>query len=651
MADNQKSALRRAGRWILDTLILTDKRKLKGKYRKVARLLCGFMGLFYFYTAGFGVFSPASHLGVFFGGTLALVYLYFPFSKKKSPLDRFTITDLVLALFSIAIGLYFTWDYDLLAGRNGVYNDFEVAAGVAAIIISIEGARRSVGMLLPVTAIAALLYAWNGVSQKLPMIIAHPGFTWKRISTFMFTSTDGILGTVDYTLATYVMIFVIFGAFLNSSGVGKFFIDFCHALLGRSPSGTAQVAVAGSALFGCISGSPVANVVTTGSLTIPLMKRAGYAPETAGAIESVASTGAMFTPPVMGAAAFFMVEFTGIPYSEIMIVAAIPALLYYIGVWLLVWLEANKKGLRDFDASQVPNPWKILKEGWFLVIPLVLMVTLLLNGYSPSVSAFWACVACFAISWFTKANKMTPKVLAKTFADAGNDILIIAAITGAIGIIVGILVLSGLGLRFSDAILSLSQGNLLLTIVYIGIAAFILGMGAPIAAVYVILAVIAPAALVDLGVPLISAHMLLIWYSQMSGLTPPVALVAYAASAIAGSDPIKTGVQAMKYGFYLALIPLLFIYTPLLLTGTPFENGLAIVTSFFAVIATAFVIQRWFLRKNTWLEQILFGVGAFLLYTPSLLYSLIGLGLVLIAGISHYLTRNPKEAAIPTAKV
>ena len=646
MPSNQVSMFKSAGKWILDTLILTERRKLKDNYNIVAMSICGFLGAFYFFTAGFGAFSPSSHVGVFFGGTLALVYLYFPFSKKRSPKDRFTMFDAVFALTAIGIGLFYTWNYDLLAGRHGVYTIYEVAAGALAIILSIEGARRSVGILLPATSVAALFYAWEGTSQKLPMIIAHPGFTWQRISTYMFTSTDGILGTVNYTMATYVMIFVIFGAFLNSSGVGKFFIDFAHALLGRSPSGTAQVAVAGSALFGSISGSPVANVVTTGTFTIPLMKRAGYAPETAGAISAVASTGAMFTPPVMGAAAFFMVEFTGIPYVTIAAIAAIPAFLFYLGVWILVYLEAKKRGLHEFDASSVPNPWKIFKKGWFLFIPLMLMIGLLVYGFSPALAAFWASISCFFISFLTKENKMMPKVIVKTFVNAGRDILIIAAIIGAIGIIVGVLVQTGLGLSFSGLILALSQGSILLTIFLIAIAAFILGMGAPIAAVYVILAVMAPAALVNLGVPLISAHMLLLWYSQLSGLTPPVALVAYSAAAIAGSDPIKTGMVALKYGFFLILIPLLFIYTPLLLTGTLFDSVMAVITSTIAVVATAFVIQRFFLRKNTWLEQILFGVGAFMLYTPSLTLGLVGAGIVVITALLQIITRKPKNTAV-----
>ncbi len=638
------SGIKRIGGWILNNLILTERRKLKGNYNLAVMVLCGLLGAFYFYTAGFGVFSISSHLGIFFGTTLALVYLYFPFSKVRSPKDRFTVVDALCALTALAIGFYFTWDYTQLVGRFGVYNNMEIAAGVLSIVLSLEGARRAVGMLLPATAVLFLLYAWNGVSQKLPMIIAHPGFTWQRISTFLFTSTDGILGTVDYTLATYVMVFVIFGAFLTSSGVGKFFIDFTHALLGRSPSGTAQCAVAASALFGSISGSPVANVVTTGTFTIPLMKRAGYRPTTAAAIESVAATGSMFTPPVMGAAAFFMVEFTGIPYKTIIAVAAIPALLFYTGLWTLVYLEAKRKGLEHFDASSVPDPKAIFKEGWFLTIPLIIMVYLLAKGLSPSYAAFWASVSCFFISFATKDNKMTPKVLVNTFVNAGRDILIIASIVGAIGIIVGVLTLTGLGLRFSDAILSLSQGNLFLTIVMIAIGAFILGMGAPIAAVYVILAVMAPPALVKLGVPMISAHMLLIWYSQLSGLTPPVALVAYSAAAVAGSDPIKTGFESLKYGFFLIVIPLLFVYTPLLFTGSLFDSISAVITSLVAVFATAFFIQRFFIRKNTLLEQVLFAVGAFLLFTPSLTLGLVGVAVVAVPIILQIKSRKSSIA-------
>jgi TRAP transporter 4TM/12TM fusion protein len=387
----------------------------------------------------------------------------------------------------------------------------------------------------------------------------------------------------------------------------------------------------GSALMGSISGSPVANVVATGAFTIPLMKKAGYPPETSGAVESCASTGSMFTPPVMGAAAFFMVEFTGIPYIDIVKIAAIPAAIYYVSIATMVWLEARKGNLKEqVSREEIPRVGDVVRKGWFLVIPLVMLLYLLMDGRSPSFAAFWSALACIVFSWFTKEFKMKVRDILNTFAGAGKNVIMIASITGVIGILVGVLNLTGLGLKLSQIILALSGGNLLLTIFLVCVAAFILGMGSPIAAVYVILAVIAPAAMVELGVPVIAAHLLLIWYSQLSGLTPPVCLVAFAAASISGGDPFKTGILSMKLGFALLLLPLLFIYTPLLLTGTALESAMAIVTSLIAVFVSCLFVQRYFLRKTSLFEQLLLGIGGLLLYTTYLSWNIVGLAVVAV---------------------
>lgn len=613
----------KAWNWILNNLIMTSRRKLTGRYLAFANLMGGLMAIFYFYTSGFGVFSPESHRGIFFGVTLMLVFLWYPFTNK-SPKDRFTIADLILALLSLSIGIYWTWNYQGIVLRNGYYTPVEIYVGYLAIILSIEGARRSVGAMLAVIGIGALLYAWKGVAPNLGLIFGHPGFDHVRISTFLFTSMDGIFGTVDYTLATYVMPFVIFGAFLSKSGVGRFFIELPYAMLGKYPAGTAQVSTLGSCLMGMISGSPVANVVATGSFTIPLMKRAGYTPETAGAIAAAGATGGMFTPPVMGAAAFFMVEFTGIPYVEIIKIAFIPAMLYYIGIATMVQIEAKKTGMSGASPDSLPPVSSVFKKGWFFLLPIFVIVALLALNYSPNVAAFWGSVSCFLVSWFNKENRMGVKQLWETMASAGKDIMIIASVTGVIGILVGVLTLTGLGLTLSQIILKLAGGSLLVTIILAGIVSFILGMGAPISAVYVILAVIVPPAMQQLGVPVIASHLLLIWYSQTSGLTPPVCLVAYAAAAMAQANPFKTGLISVKYGMYLLVLPLLFVYTPLLFNGTPFENWLAVVTSLMATFTLAFFLQNFFLRKNSILEQLLFAVGSILLFTPHLTWNIAG---------------------------
>ena len=621
--------LRSLGQWVLANLVLTQRRKLHGWQLHLAHTMGGLMALFYFYTTCFGVFSTESHRGIFLGVTLMLIFLWYPLSVK-SPQDRFTILDLLQALLSLASGLFFTYDYPLLMSRVGQYTSQEIAVGTLTILLVLEGARRATGALLPLLGILALVYAYEGVAQNLPSLFAHKGFDVERIVVFSYTSMDGIFGSVDYVLATYVLPYIILGAFLHKSGVGKFFVELPYALLGKYPAGTAQVAVASSALMGMISGSPTANVVAAGAFTIPLMKKAGYRPEMAGAIEAGASTGGMFTPPVMGAAAFFMVEFTGIPYLEIIKIAAIPAALYYVGIAALVQVEAAKHNIKGVPREQLPVFLKVLKQGWFLFLPLFVIVALLIYGFSPQKAAFYACWSCILVSWLTKEHRMGPKTFWSAMVDSGRDALSIAGVAGVVGIMVGILHLTGLALNLSQIILSLSGGSLFLTVVWAAVASFIVGLAAPIAATYVILAVILPPAMQELGVSVMGAHLLLIWYSQMSGLTPPECMVAYAAAAIAKSDPLKTAIEAMKIGVLVMVIPLLFVYTPLLLTGTLFENLVCIITSVFAVITFVFVIHRFFLRPNTWVEQILFAVGTFLLFTPSLMWNLVGLGAVAV---------------------
>jgi len=540
----------------------------------------------------------------------------------------------VLAVLGLAVGFYFVFSYQGFVQRVGHYTPLDVAVGVVAIGLSIEAARRSVGLMLPVVSVLSLLYAYNGISQSLPNLIAHRGYDFVRISTFMYTTLDGLFGVVTYTLATYVVPFALFGAFLQRSGVGRFFINLPYALFGSSAAGTAQVAVIGSALLGTVSGSPVANVVTTGTFTLPLMRKGGYQPDVAGGIESAASSGSMFMPPVMGSAAFFMVEFTGIPYVEIIKIALIPGILYFLGVSVMVHLHAAKLGLKGLPKEELPQVGTVLREGWYLSLPLVILVVLLVKGYSPTVSAFWAIVSSVAVSWVKRENRMGLREIFDCLANGSTSIMTIASVAGAVGIIVGVMGISGLSYKFSTIILTLAQGKLFLTIVMVMLASFVLGCGVPIGAVYVILAILAPPALTEFGVPVVAAHLLLIWYSQLSGITPPVCLVAYAAAAITQSDPFRTGLAALKFSSYIFVIPLLFVYTPLLLTGTVLENTVAIVTAAIAVLTYAVVIQGYFLSRTTLPERILLGIGTVMMFSANFTFN--GAAAVLIAAVVFF---------------
>lgn len=626
----------------LRNAIIKEKRRLKGPYLLTATIIGGLLCVFYLYTLCFGIFSIESHRAVFFGAALALIFLWFP-ATNSSAKDRFTVCDVVFALLIVGVSGYFIYFYSSMAMRAGTMYTHEVVMGWIAIILSLEAARRSVGVLLPVISILALLYCLPAISRNLPDIISHRGMDYIRIARFMYSSIDGLFGVVTNTLATYVLPFIIFGSFLKMSGAGGFFIELPYALLGRTSSGSALVAVAGSALMGSVVGSPLGNVVATGTFTIPLMKKSGYSAEEAGAVETAASSGSMFMPPVMGAAVFFMVEFTGIPYIEIIKVALIPALLYYLGVGLMVHLYAKKRGIQGESAENLPKPRDVLKKGWFYPLPLVVLLYFLINGYSPSYAAFFGCITCIVVSFARKDTMMTFKRLWETLVSAAESSLVIAGVTGAVGIIVGMLTLTGLGLRFASVVIAAAGGSLILTILLVAIAAMFLGMGAPISAVYAILAVIAPAALMELGVSMISAHLLLVWYSQLSGITPPVCLVAYAAAAIAEGNPFNTGKKAFLYGSYLIMIPLLFVYTPILLEGTMTENIIAIATSAVGVMGWAVLMQNYLNRKLTLVEKILLAVGVFLLFTSNFLYNGIGMVLVLIALAIHLLTTRQKK--------
>lgn len=625
--------------------LFKESRNIKGPYLWIANTLGAAIAIFYFYTTGFGIFSSQSHLAVFFAGTLALIFFWFP-ASHRSPQERFTLLDGLLACLAIGVGVYFIVTYPLWPARPGVFYDYEVAIGWTAIVLSLEAARRSMGALLPILSILALLYCFPIIAQNLPEFIMHRGMTFTRIAGFLYGTADGLFGTIAYSLATYVLPFVILGAFLEKCGAGRFFIDLPYALFGNTASGPGMVSVVSSAMMGSIVGSPTANVVATGTFTIPLMKKSGYRPEDAAAIETAVSSGSMFTPPVMGAAAFFMVEFTGIPYIQVIKIAAIPAVLFFLGVGLMVHLNAKKNGLTGLDKSLLPRVGEVLKQGWYYPLLLIILIALLAQGYSPGLSAFYTSLACIVLSWVRRESRMGLKEIWEAFLSSVRGIIAIAGVTGAVGIIVGVLSLTGLGLKFSSVIIALSGGNLLLTIALVAFAALVLGTGTPITAVYIILAVVAPKALMDLGVSMAAAHMMLIWFSQLSGITPPVCIVAYSAAAIAKADPFTTGFKALRYGLFLVIIPLLFAYTPLLLEGkTIWENIITIGTSTIAVIGVAVFLQNFLRRKLNLPQQIAILAGSIMLFTTNYYFNGIGIVLTTLVFASQLKDRESRLTA------
>jgi TRAP transporter 4TM/12TM fusion protein len=555
---------------------------------------------------------------------MMLVFVFYP-ANKNSPKDRFTLLDCFFMLLVIICVSYFIMNYAQFFLRFNVYTTYDMVFAWMLILLSLESARRGTGMAVPLLAIAMILYATTWVGPHLRGLIAHRGYSLTRIGIFLYTSlSDGLFGVVANTLATFVMPFVLFGAFMARTGVGQFFVDLPYALFGGMRGGAAIVTVVAGMLIGMLSGSPVACVLTIGAFVLPLMKKSGYDSETSGAIASAVSCGSMFTPPVLGAAVFFMVEFTGIPYIEIITFALLPSALFYLGILTQATLNAKKLGMKGLANEDLPD-WKVvLKKGWYLSTPLFVLVIVLSMDYSPTISALWASFCCIVVSMFNAQNRMTPTKLFNAMAQATLDLMIIACVAGAIGIVIGMLALTGLGSKFATILIQFAGGQLFLTIVLAALASTIVGLGIPITASYIILAMLIPPALVQLGVSVAAAHLMLIWFSQLSGITPPVCLVAYGAAALCDGDPIKTGIRALRYGATLLFIPLMFVYTRILDVGTwgwAFDS----VTAVIAVLFFSGFMQGYWSRKNHVIESLILGASAFGLFTPNPVWNVLGL--------------------------
>ena len=473
------------------------------------------------------------------------------------------LSDILLAVIAGGAVLYWLTEFEGLNYRAGAETEVDAMISIIGLLVSLEVCRRVLGWSMTLIGVFMVCYAYFG--PYFPEVMAHRGFGFERLSTAIFLTTNGVFGVMANVLATYVILFIFFGAFLHKSGAGKFFIDLPMAMAGKSTGGPAKVAVMASALFGSVSGSAIANTVSTGAFTIPLMKRAGFRPHVAGAIEPAASIGGMFMPPVMGAGGFLMAELTQTPYSYIMLIAIYPALLYFFSVFCMIHFEAKKHNIQGITDGSMPHWTAVLKKEWYFSLPLVIITVLMIMGRSPGYAASWATLSCIAISWARKETRMGFKEIWEAILTGARNTLIIGATLGVIGIIVGTISLTGIGLKFSDIIISLANGNLILALILIALASLVLGMGVPVTAAYLITAVLAVPPLTEMGVVLIAAHMIVYWLSQDSNITPPVCVAAYAGAAIARSDPWKTGWTSFRFCKLLYVMPVLFAFTPQIL--------------------------------------------------------------------------------------
>ena len=606
-------------------------RKLGGISYQIVYWIAVGWSCFQLYTAMFGMLAAQLQRSIHLSFAFVLLFLLYPF-RSSSTANKLKWTDYLFAAFAGFIGLYLTFNYTRLMEAGGEYLPLDYAVGVCGTLLTLEAARRVVGTPIVVIAGSFLVYAYFG--PYFPGFLAHRGYSIERIVSHMYFTTEGILGIPLGVSATFIFLFILFGAFLEKTGIGKLFIDIANAIAGWASGGPAKVAVITSALEGTVSGSSVANTVGSGSFTIPMMKKLGYRPEFAGAVEAAASTGGQIMPPIMGAAAFLMAEFIGMPYVEIAKAAAIPACLYFLGILIEVHFEAKRCNLRGLNRDELPRFLTVLKERGQLFVPLIAIIYVLTEGFTPTYAALTGLGLSILAGALRKETRMGFWDIINALEAGARGALGVAIACATAGIIVGVVTLTGLGLKFANGLIDLAGGNLFFTLFFTMIASLILGMGAPTTANYVITSTMAAPALVQLGVPMLAAHMFVFYFGIIADITPPVALAAYAGAGIAKSDPFKTGVIASKLAVGAFIVPYIFVYSPamLLIGTTPLGLVQNLITACGGMFGVGTAMIGFCLAPMNWLERALFAVAGLMLIDPGTLTDIIGI-LMLGAGL------------------
>ncbi|WP_068141236.1 TRAP transporter permease [Limnochorda pilosa] len=613
----------------------------------IAATLIAF-SLFQLYTAAFGVFDARIQRAIHLAFGMSLVYLLFP-TRRGGSRTSLPWWDVLLGLAAAAIPLYLVVFYQEIVMRAGLPTPSDIAVATVAVLLVLEATRRVVGIPIVVIAVAFLVYA--AVGRQMPGFLAHRGFSFAQIANHMYFTTEGIFGIPLGVSSTFIFLFILFGAFLEKTGIGRFFIDLANAVAGFASGGPAKVAVITSAFEGTISGSSVANTVGSGSFTIPMMKRLGYRPEFAAAVEAAASTGGQLMPPIMGAAAFLMAEFTGIPYIEIAKSAILPALLYFTGIFIAVHYEAKRVGLQGIPRSQLPSLWSVMRQRGHLFLPLVGIIYLLMEGNTPMKAAFYGIVLAVAAAMVHPSTRMSFRDIVGALEQGARAALGVVMATAAAGIIIGVITLTGLGLKLASGLVSLAQGQLLLTLFFTMITSLVLGMGSPTTANYVITSTIAAPALLQLGVPILVAHMFVFYFGIVADITPPVALAAYAGSGIARSNPLATGVTASRIAIGAFLIPFIFAFNPsMLLIDATWVHTLQMgITSVLGMFGVAVGMGGFYRAAMSLPERLLFVAGGLLMIDPKLLTDSVGL-LLLAAGIAVQIVRAHDQTGKPIGR-
>jgi TRAP transporter 4TM/12TM fusion protein len=605
------------------------------------------MSLFHLYTGTRGVFEDYLQRSIHLSFALSLTFLVYPFKSKKK--ESYKGTVLFLLLVFITMGYIFI-NYDYLTSERFPWLTSltipQRILGLIFLLILLEATRRVMGPILPAITLVVIIYALFG--HNLPGIFKHAGYSLDNILDTAYLSTMGTFGLPLGVSASYLVLFVLFGNFLEKSGMGAFIMEISKVIAGKSPGGPAKIAVVSSGCFGMISGSPIGNVVTTGSFTIPMMKKVGYKPYFAGAVEAVASTGGMIMPPVMGVLAFVMAEFTGIPYIQIIKHAIIPGFLYYFGVYIMVHYEALKTGLTGLSSQDLPDARKTIKEGIQLIIPIIVLVILLIKQYTPMYAVVYSIyVSIFVASW-RKSSRMGWRKIIDALEGGATASVTVALACATAGLISGILGVTGLGLKLSNSIINIVGGNIHLLLILTALVTLLLGCGLPSTVCYIVLIPLVIPALIQMGVSKLASHFFVVYFSTLAFITPPVGLAFYVAAGLAGAPVMKTGVTAVRLGMVAFIVPFLFVFYPsLLMVGKPFIIGLNFITATIGVFALAVGLEGYWYAPMKPIQRMMALSSAILLIKPGIITD--GLGIVLV-GLLFFLQKRSQKLPLQMAK-
>ncbi|KQL46458.1 C4-dicarboxylate ABC transporter permease [Brevibacillus choshinensis] len=595
--------------------------------------------LYHMYAAYAIPFVTLKHRSLHVAIVLCLIFVLYPGWKRASR-KTLSLLDGLLAVLSIGTAGYIFVYYMDIVNRGGIPSSLDVIFATITCLLVLEASRRVAGWEL--TAMAAVFVAYAYVGPYLPGDFGHRGYTFSDIANYMYVTTEGIFGDATAVSASFIILFIIFGAFLSKSGMGTLFNDLSLSLAGSSKGGPAKVGVIASAVHGSINGSAIASVVTTGSFTIPMMKRVGYKPEFAAAVEATAAVGGQILPPIMGAAAFIMAETLGVPYITIAIAALIPAIMYYFGLLVQVHLRADRDNLQGLSKHELPKIKEVMRERGHLLLPLILLVVLLMMGYTPTLVAVITIIATIIIAALRPSSRMNLRDVLQALENGVRDALGVAVACAAVGITVGVFSLTGLGLKLANIILMMGSGSLFMTLFFTMIASIILGLGLPSIPCYIITATMAAPALSSYGIDPLASHLFVFYFGAIANLTPPIALAAFAGAGIAGSDPQRTGWISCKLALAGFIVPFIFIYKPAMLISNSGITDIvfATVATVLAVIALAAATEGFLFTKINLLMRAVMIVGGVLLIFPEMYLMGVGLVLMIAAGVIQYVKKR-----------